>query len=69
VVKNQFSVRALFDQLEFHEGVDTRFPTDFPPRLYEPLVRCQLDVPSDNVPAEQREGAPTSRLIAVGFFP
>src|SRR5215470_10410454 len=71
VVKNEFGVRALLDQLEFDKGVDARFPTDFPPRLNEPVVRCELDVPSDNVPAEQREGAadfPTnrSRLLPIG---
>src|SRR5215831_1683042 len=67
MIENNFGVHALLGQLEFHNRVDTRCPADFAPRLDDSFVRREVDLPPDDVTAEERESA-SSRSADVGWF-
>src|SRR5262245_51841933 len=69
VIENEFSVCALLDQLELHKRIDTRFPTDFAPRLHHSFVRCEFDVPAYDVTAEKRERASYLTANVSWFLP
>src|SRR5262249_22029581 len=56
VIKNNLRVCTLFYQLELHNRVDASIPVGDTPRLNDPLVGHNLDLSSDDVATEEREG-------------
>ena len=57
VVEDEFCAGAFGNELEFNEGVDTWIPAEFTPGLNDALVGNEFDVATDDVVAEDAEGA------------
>src|SRR5580658_897340 len=57
MVKNDPGAGILLDELEPRNRVNAGMPVPRAPGLDNSLVRHELDVPSRDIPAEEREGA------------
>src|SRR6266436_7955707 len=57
MVKCDLGPGALLHQLKFRNRVDARSPAARSPSLHDSLVRHEFDVPSRDVPTEERERA------------
>src|SRR5215469_8605767 len=53
MVKDNFYFGALILQLELRNGIDAWVPIDNPPRLHDPLVGHQFNLPSDDVSTKE----------------
>ena len=71
VVEDNFCAGGVVDELEFGDRINTRRPVDDSPGLNDALIRDELDVAAEDVPAKEGEGASGSasdlrRRIAKG---
>jgi len=57
MVKDDFRPGALLHELEPRDRVHTRIPVDHSPALHDSLARQEFEVPSHDMPGEERERA------------
>jgi tetratricopeptide (TPR) repeat protein len=57
MVEDNLGSRALLDEFKSRNRIDTRIPIDDAPGLNDSFVRCELDVPPDDMSCENCESA------------